>query len=73
VPEQEQLPGRLGAVLDAIYAFTEGWTDPGGADIACRDLSEGAFFLANLVAELLPEEPDVVGLPQGTALGSTAN
>jgi predicted RNA polymerase sigma factor len=48
-------------------------TDPGGADIARRDLTEEAFFLAKLVAELLPEEPDVVGLPQGTALGSTAN
>ncbi len=63
VPEREQLPGRLGAVLDAIYAaFTEGWTDPGGADIARRDLTEEAFFLAKLVAELLPEEPEVLGL-----------
>jgi predicted RNA polymerase sigma factor len=63
VPEREQLPGRLGAVLDAIYAaFTEGWTDPGGTDIARRDLTEEAFFLAKLVAELLPEEPEVLGL-----------
>jgi predicted RNA polymerase sigma factor len=63
VPEAEQLPDRLGAVLDAIYAaFTEGWTDPGGADIARRDLTEEAFFLAKLVAELLPEEPEAFGL-----------
>lgn len=63
VPEREQLPGRLAAVLDAIYAaFTEGWTDPGGADVVRRDLTEEAFFLARLVAELLPEEPEALGL-----------
>ena len=34
VPEREELPGRLDAVLDAIYAaFAEGWTDPGGTDV----------------------------------------
>jgi predicted RNA polymerase sigma factor len=63
VPEREQLPGRLHAVLDAIYAaFAEGWSDPGGTDVARRDLTEEAFFLARLVAELLPEEPEVLGL-----------
>ncbi|HZO23605.1 MAG TPA: sigma factor, partial [Steroidobacteraceae bacterium] len=31
IPDREELPGRLGAVLDAIYAaFSEGWTDSGG-------------------------------------------
>src|SRR2546426_9102204 len=45
VPEREELPGRLDTVLDAIYAgFTEGWTDPGGTDIARRDLTEEAMF-----------------------------
>jgi predicted RNA polymerase sigma factor len=63
VPEPEQLPSRLNAVLDAIYAaFAEGWTDPGGADIARRDLTDEAFFLARLVAELLPQEPEALGL-----------
>ncbi len=39
VPEHEELPGRLDTVLDAVYAaFTEGWTDPGGTDVARRDL-----------------------------------
>ncbi len=63
VPEREQLPSRLDAVLDAIYAaFTEGWTDPGGGDVVRRGLTEEAFFLARLVAELLPEQPEALGL-----------
>jgi predicted RNA polymerase sigma factor len=49
--------------LDAIYAaFTEGWNDPGGTDPVRRDLTEEAFFLARLVTELLPEEPEAMGL-----------
>src|SRR6202165_4543388 len=63
VPEREELPGRLDTVLDAIYAaFTEGWTDPGGTDVARRDLTEEAMFLARLVTELLPAEPEALGL-----------
>src|SRR5713226_1093319 len=63
IPEREELPGRLDTVLDAIYAaFAEGWTDPGGTDAARRDLTEEAFFLARLVTELLPEEPEALGL-----------
>ena len=63
IPEREELPGRLSAVLDAIYAaFTEGWTDPCGADVIRRDLTEEALFLARLVTELLPEEPEALGL-----------
>ena len=63
VPEREELPGRLGAVLDAIYAaFTEGWTDPGGTDVVRRDLKEEAMFLARLATELLPQEPEALGL-----------
>lgn len=63
VPEREELAGRLDAVLDAIYAaFAEGWTDPGGTDAARRDLTEEALFLAKLVTELLPEEPEALGL-----------
>ncbi len=63
IPEREDLPGRLDTVLDAIYAaFTEGWADPGGSDVARRDLTEEAMFLARLVTELLPEEPEALGL-----------
>jgi RNA polymerase sigma-70 factor (ECF subfamily) len=63
IPARDELPGRLGAVLDAIYAaFTEGWTDPVGADVIRRDLTEEALFLARVVTELLPGEPEALGL-----------
>ena len=63
VPEREELPGRLAAVLEAVYAaFAEGWSDAGGTDVARRDLREEGLFLARLVAELLPDEPEALGL-----------
>src|ERR1700722_994791 len=63
VPQREELPERLATVLDAVYAaFAEGWTDPGGTDAARRDLTEEAMFLARVVTELLPEEPEALGL-----------
>src|SRR5579863_4527090 len=63
VPEREELPARLAAVLDAVYAaFAEGWTDPGGIDVARRDLTEEALFLARLATELLPREAEALGL-----------
>jgi predicted RNA polymerase sigma factor len=63
IPERKELPGRLEAVLDAIYAaFAEGWSDPGGTDIARRDLSAEAMFLGRLVTELMPQEPEALGL-----------
>jgi predicted RNA polymerase sigma factor len=63
VPEREELPARLDTVLDTIYAaFAEGWTDPGGTDVARRDLAEEAIFLSRVVTELLPQEPEALGL-----------
>src|SRR4029077_17728281 len=63
IPERDELPLRLDAVLDAIYAaFAEAWSDPGGTDVANRNLTEEAFFLAKLVSELLPKEPEALGL-----------
>ncbi len=63
IPERQELTARVGAVLDAIYAgFTEGWTDAVGADVARRDLTAEAIFLARLITELLPEEPEAPGL-----------
>jgi predicted RNA polymerase sigma factor len=63
VPERDALAGRLDAVLAAIYAaFSEGWSDAAGTDSSRRDLTNEAFFLARLVAELLPGEPEAIGL-----------
>lgn len=63
IPEREELAERLDAVLEAIYAaFAEGWSDPIGADLARRDLSDEALFLARLVVELLPYQPEALGL-----------
>lgn len=63
IPEREELSARLDTVLDAIYAaYAEGWTDPGATDVVRRNLTGEALFLARLVAELLPEEPEGLGL-----------
>ena len=63
IPDREELPERLETILDAIYAaFAEGWTDAAGADVARRDLSEEAIYLGRLVTQLLPGEPEALGL-----------
>ena len=63
IPEREELPGRLSTVLDAIYAaFSEGWADSGGTDVARRDLAEEALYLGQLITQLLPDEPEALGL-----------
>jgi len=63
IPEREELPDRLETVLDAIYAaFSEGWLDAVGTDPARRDLAEEAIYLGRLVTELLPGEPEALGL-----------
>jgi predicted RNA polymerase sigma factor len=63
VPDRDELPGRLDAVLSAIYAvFAEGWADPAGIDVARRRFTGEALFLARLVAELMTGEPEVLGL-----------
>jgi RNA polymerase sigma-70 factor (ECF subfamily) len=63
IPEREELPGRLDAVLAAIYtAFSEGWSDAAGTDSSRGDLTSEAFFLARLVTEMLPAEPEAIGL-----------
>ncbi|MFC5437819.1 RNA polymerase sigma factor [Rhodanobacter umsongensis] len=63
IPSRDELAGRLDGVLDAIYAaFAEGWSDPGGTDVIRRDLKAEALFLAGLVAGLLPQEPEALGL-----------
>lgn len=63
IPERDQLQTRLDTVLDAIYAaFAEGWIDAAGADVARRDLAEEAIYLGRVVVQLLPDEPEGLGL-----------
>ena len=63
VPEREELGERLETVLDAIYgAFAEGWQDAAGTDVVRRDLAEEAIYLCRVVTELLPQEPEALGL-----------
>ncbi|HEX5067235.1 MAG TPA: DUF6596 domain-containing protein [Myxococcota bacterium] len=63
VPEREELPERLESVLDAIYAvFSEGWSDPAGSEARRRNLAEEGIWLGRLVASLLPDEPEALGL-----------
>src|SRR5664279_228628 len=63
VPGRDDLPARLDTGLDAVYAaYAEGWTDPAGTDVARRDLTEEAVYLARLVAALMPNEPEALGL-----------
>ena len=63
IPEREELSDRLETVLEAIYAaFAEGWMDAAGTDLARRDLAEEAIYLSRLVTELLPGEPEALGV-----------
>lgn len=62
VPSTDQLPERIAAVLDAIYAaFGTGWNDADGAE-GVSGLAGEAIFLARLVVTLAPEEPEAWGL-----------
>lgn len=63
LPERADLPERLAAVLDAVYAaFAAGWTDAAGTDARRRELAGEAIWLGHLVVSLLPDEPEALGL-----------
>ena len=63
VPEMDNLRERLDAVLEAIYAaYAEGWSDPAGTAARRHQLSEEGIWLGRLVATLLPDEPEALGL-----------
>ena len=63
IPQQSELSTRLGAVLEAIYAaFGIGWDDMAGIDQRGRDLAEEAIWLARVLLQLIPDEPEVRGL-----------
>jgi RNA polymerase sigma-70 factor (ECF subfamily) len=63
IPEERDLPERLDAVLEAIYAaFGIGWDDMLGIDQHGRDLAEEAMWLARVLLQLMPGEPEAYGL-----------
>ena len=63
IPDKRELPNRLEAVLEAIYAgFGIGWDDMAGIDQRGRDLTEETIWLARVLLELMPEEPEIHGL-----------
>lgn len=63
IPETAEFGERLSAVLEAIYAaFAEGWTDPAGTESRRRNLASEAIWLGRLVVQLMPQEPEALGL-----------
>ena len=63
VPDRLELPERLDAVLNAIYAcYGEGWTEAPGGDPARIELAKEAIFMGRLLVELIPDEPEAWGL-----------
>ena len=63
IPQERELPQRLDAVLEAIYAaFGIGWDDMAGVDQRGRDLAEEAIWLARVLLQLMPQEAEVHGL-----------
>ena len=63
VPSREDLTSRLQEVLAVLYLlFNEGYLASGGPAPDRRDLSTDAEWLAGLLAGLLPDEPEVLGL-----------
>jgi RNA polymerase sigma-70 factor (ECF subfamily) len=63
VPATEELPERVGAVLDVVHLlYTTGHTAPAGAALQRRELVERALDLARMLHLLLPDEPGVAGL-----------
>ena len=61
IPEPEELPERLQAVLDAIYAaYSKGWNEVGDAGVP--EIAGEAIWLGRLVVSLMPEEPEAKGM-----------
>jgi RNA polymerase sigma-70 factor (ECF subfamily) len=63
IPNEAELPGRLRAVLAVVYLiFNEGYTASSGDRLVREDLCAEAIRLGRLLAELVPDEPEVMGL-----------
>src|SRR5207247_8385122 len=67
VPTPEELPERLGAVLQVVYlVFNEGYSAAAGAEVTRAELTGDAIRLGRLLTELQPEPevlgPEIIGL-----------
>lgn len=63
MPDPEELPQRLDAVLEAIYAaYGSGWDDLAGVDSRRKGLVDEAIYLGRLLSKYMPDEPEVQGL-----------
>jgi RNA polymerase sigma factor (sigma-70 family) len=63
VPQGEELVPRVDAVLSVLYLmFNEGYLSRGGSAAMRRDLADDALWLATLMARLMPEQAEVIGL-----------
>jgi len=63
VPEPKELPARLGAVMAVVYLiFNEGYTASSGERLVRDDLCREAIRLGRLLVELVPDEPEALGL-----------
>ena len=63
IPSEADLPGRVQAVLAVVYLiFNEGYTASSGSSLTRADLCAEAIRLGRLLASLMPDEPEVLGL-----------
>jgi len=63
IPAADQIPQRLEAVLNAIYAaYGSSWEDAAGRDQRAVGLADEAIWLTRVLRDAMPDEPEVHGL-----------
>ena len=63
VPSSAELPDRLRSVLSVVYlVFNEGYAATAGDRLAREELTAEAIRLGRVLAGLMPDEPEVLGL-----------